>query len=206
MSWVRVESPGLSYEWESSHPEKMSRAQPCSPLSGFNPSPRSVQLLHIMVPLDDAKATHSDTPPTVDSPPPRVSFCIGLVGEPLPMFNWGLPITLWALPITDVIIRIFGIPALQKGKCQFFFFTKSERRKPQLWTQLPKSEHNDKCGTCKDPVKSVSPTNNFHKTTPPPPPPPPHTHLSGGVWPDRYSRRSGHWSSSSSASRRWRLQ
>ena len=33
----------------------------------------------------------------------------------LPMFNWALPIPLWALPITDVIMRIFCIPALQKG-------------------------------------------------------------------------------------------
>ena len=42
--------------------------------------------------------------------------------EALPIFNWALPIPLWALPFNDVIMRIFGIPALQKGKYPFFFY------------------------------------------------------------------------------------
>ena len=47
-----------------------------------------------------------------------------------------------------------------------FFSTKSECRKPQILTELPKYEHKVKFGTRKGPAKPVSPTNNLRKTTP----------------------------------------
>ena len=80
------------------------------------------------------------------------------------MFNWAPPIPLGVIPTTDVLMRIFGIPALQKGKCRFCLQNQNvENLKSEQNFQNTNIKSNV-VHTCKDSAKPVSPTNNFRKT------------------------------------------